>query len=226
MWNHGSRRVMTMAGGVMTLVLGMTSGRASAQSAWDVSTFGGVFAARSPVSGYEAPYDEWLHTGQIGVSVGRHLTRHLKIDAEAAATGTGRQFVQRFVVVNGFPTPIGAEAETSVRTVAAAATWQFFDNEWVHPFVTAGVQADMQRRAIRVWEQYSYGSDSRAPGTPTLIAREQHHGPETSVRVQPVIGGGVKAYMTPRTFLRADGRASFDGVRQSLAFRAGIGVDF
>ena len=114
---------------------------ASAQRRWDIAPFGGIVAVNAPVEGEADGYrEDWFHTGQWGVTMGWHLTTHLKLEIDAAATGTGTQFVQRFVTVPGQTGryPVGAEAETSVRSLGAQATWQFFDNEWVHPYVFGG----------------------------------------------------------------------------------------
>ena len=196
-----------------------------AQSAWDVAAFGGLLAVRSPVADNESAYEDWFHTGAYGFSVGRHLTRHFKVEIEASGSGTGHQFVSRFVTLPGSAAryPTSAGADTSLRSLSAAATWQFFDNEWVHPFLSAGVQADAQRRSVRVWQQPVYPGD---PRNPFVVIPEQREGPTTSTTWKPMIGGGVKVYVTPRAFIRADVRTTLGKAPQAAAFRGGLGIDF
>jgi hypothetical protein len=212
--------------GACLLVLGM-SATARGQTGWDVAVMAGVFAGHPQAEEHESR-DDWFHTGQGVVTVGRHLTPHLKLELEASATGTATQYLQRFVSVPGYVAryPVGGEAESSVRSLAAAVTWQFFDNEWVHPFVTAGVTADFDRRSARIWEQYYFPADPRVPGNRILVAPQGLEGPRTTTRMRGLIGGGVKVYVTERAFIRTDGRVSIGGRQQNVAFRVGVGIDF
>jgi hypothetical protein len=197
-----------------------------AQPAWDVSAFAGVFAGGVPSERDEPYADDWFHTGQAGGVVGRHITRHLKVELEAAGTGGGAQFVQQFVTVPGlsFPYPVGSEVTTSVRSIVGAVTWQFFDNEWVHPFVTTGVAVDFERRSIHVWEQRYYPGDPRAGSV--LIAAERRDGSHTTRVLRGLFGGGVKLYVHEKAFIRADGRLSLGANPANIALRIGAGLDF
>ena len=198
-----------------------------AQPAWDASAFVGVFAGSVPTAGDERYSDNWFHTGQAGVSVGRHITRHLKVELEAAGTGSGRQYVQQFVTVPGGPSqyPVSSEVTTAVRSLSGAVTWQFFDNEWVHPFVTAGAAADFERRSVHLWEQRYYPGDPRT-SSPVIVTPDRREGPETSLVTRALLGGGAKLYVHEKAFVRADGRLSLGANTHTVAFRIGIGVDF
>lgn len=200
---------------------------ANAQPAWDASGFVGVFAGSVPTAADERYSDDWFHTGQAGVIVGRHITKHLKVELEAAGTGRGRQFVQQVVTVPGIPPlyPVSSEVTTVVRTLAGSMTWQFFDNEWVHPFVTAGVAADFERRSVHVWEQRYYPGDPRT-SSPVLVTADRREGPETSRVMRGLLGGGAKLYVHERAFVRADGRMSLGANTDNVAFRIGVGIDF
>jgi hypothetical protein len=114
----------------------------------------------------------------------------------------------------------------SVRSLATAATWQFFDNEWVHPFVFAGLSADFDRTSVRVWPQHYYTGDPRVPGNQILVAAERHEGPHTTTRMRGLLGGGAKLYVLEHVFVRADGRLSIGARWQGVVFRIGGGVDF
>jgi hypothetical protein len=112
-----------------------------------------------------------------------------------------------------------------VRSLAAAATWQFRDNEWVHPFVQAGVSADFDRATVRSWEQFYYG-DIRSGQAPVRVADAVVEGPNTTHVLRGLVGAGAKVYVSERAFVRSDARWTFGRDSHNLAFRAGMGVDF
>lgn len=213
---------------VAALLVLVTSRTASAQGTWDVAAVGGLFVAHAPVAPDRQSYQDWFRTGVAGVAFGRYLTTNLKLEVEAGGTGVGRQFVQQFVTVPGYngPYPIGAEAETSTRSLSAVTAWQFFENQWVHPFLAAGVAADFERSSVRVWEQHYYTGDLRAPVSRLVIAPESRSGPETTLVVRGVVGGGAKLYVAERAFIRPDAQISLGTGKQHIAFRIGAGIDF
>ena len=188
----------------------------------------GIFAGHADDDDHEDYDGDWFHTGVGSVTVGRYFTPHLKVEFDATATGTGTQFIQHYVTVPGVAAryPVGAEAEMSLRSLGAAATWQFYENEWVHPFVFAGLSADFDRSSLRVWQQHYYNGDPRVPGNQILIAEERREGPHTTTRMRGVVGGGAKLYVLEQVFVRADGRVSIGVARQYVAFRVGAGFDF
>jgi hypothetical protein len=214
--------------GLLVLLLILCPRVVTAQSAWDLAAIGGVLGVHSPVADNQSSYEDWFHTGLYALNLGRHFTRHVKVELEVSGSGTARQYVSRFVAVPGLPGryPLNAEAETTLRSFSTAATWQFFDNEWVHPFLSAGVQADVERRTLRVWQQPIYPSDPRTAPNQFVVIPEQREGPSTSTTWRPVIGGGVKVYVTPRAFVRADARTTLGAAPQAVSFRGGVGFDF
>ena len=200
---------------------------AQAQSAWDVTGIAGLLSGYTPRSDGTRYQESWFQNAQGGVIIGRHLTPHLKVEVEATTTTKGNQYRDRSVAVPGYPYPypIVSEVSTSVRSLAGAVTWQFRNNEWVHPFVQAGIAADFDRLTVRTWEQFFYGT--RQPGAPPERIVEEHiEGPTTSRKLRAVLGGGAKVYFNERGFVRSDARWSFDRDRHNLALRVGVGIDF
>jgi hypothetical protein len=195
---------------------------------WDIAGTTGLFAGYRPREDVGTGYQElWFQNVQGGITLGRYLTRHLKLELEATTTSGGNQYRARLVTAPGvpYPYPISSEVTTSVPSIAAAVTWQFRQNEWVHPFVQAGVTADFDRETVRTREQFVYGTPT--PGAPPRrIVEERIEGPTTNRSLRAVLGGGAKLYVTPRTFVRTDGRWSFDRERQNVVARIGFGVDF
>jgi hypothetical protein len=210
---------------IITLV--PAQAQAQAQPTWDIAGTAGLFSGFTPRTSGTGFQESWFESVQGGVTVGRYLTPQVKVELDASVTGSGTQFRERLVTVPGypFPYPAGSEVTTSVRSVAAAAIWQFRDNEWVHPFVLAGISTDFDRITVRWWEQFHYGN----PGTgqpPYRVAEERTQGPDTTVAARALLGGGAKIYVTERAFVRTEARWTFDRDRHNLAFRAGFGVDF
>jgi hypothetical protein len=199
----------------------------AAQGQWDAAGTVGVFAAHTQRDERFRYQDDWFHAVQGGFIVGRYLSRSLKIEVDGSVTGRGRQYVDRLVTVPGYPYPypVVSESETSVRSVGAALTWQFRDNEWVHPFVRAGVSADFERHVLATWDQLFYPSDASF-GPPSRLASQGVEGPTTTTTARAMLGGGAKLYVSPRMFVRTEGMVSLGRARQHVTLRAGFGVDF
>jgi hypothetical protein len=195
---------------------------------WDVTFMAGFLAGHSDLQATRGYRDEWFHTGQGGITLGRHLSPHFKVDIEFTGSGEGSRFVDRYVTVPGssYPIPIGSEQQLSLRQVVTTATWQFLDNEWIHPFVQAGVAVDFDRVRTHTWRQEHYTGDPRLPGTRVVIAEEANEGPTTTTTARAVVGAGVKMYASPRIFVRTDARFGAGRRSQHLVFRVGVGVDF
>jgi hypothetical protein len=200
---------------------------AAAQPRWDATGTVGVLAAHTPLDVRFRYQDDWFHAWQGGFIVGRHVSRNLKVEVDGNVTGRGRRYVDRLVTVPGYPYPypVVSEAETSVRSVGAAVTWQFRDNEWVHPFVRAGVSADFERQLVRTWDQVFYPSDPSF-GPPTRLADQGVEGSTTTTSARAMVGGGAKFYVSPRMFLRTEGLVALGRARQNVTLRVGFGVDF
>jgi hypothetical protein len=212
-----------LAGMVVTvLTLGVV--HAEAQTQWDVAGTAGLVLAHAdgdPDTGYA---EDWSNAAQGGIVLGRYLSRHLKVELEASATTRGLQYASRQISVEGSPYPywLLTEVRTSVHSLGGVMAWQFRDNEWVHPFVLAGVSADWDDSIVHVPQQFYYGNP-RGPSVPII---DDHTEQRTDFHLRAVFGGGAKLYFTERTFMRADGRYTWNGDRQHLALRAGLGIDF
>ena len=206
------------------LMIALGTTRAHAQTAWDAAGFAGLFIAHTDADASRSYADDWSNAAQGGAVLGRYLTPHLKLELEASTTTRGVQHTSTPISVPGLSYPywLYTEVRTSVRSLSGVGVWQFRDNEWVHPFVLAGVSADWDASIINVPPQ-TYGGDPRA-----AVARVAEGSTEerTDLHVRGVFGGGAKLYFTERAFMRSDLRLTWGPDRQHLAFRAGIGIDF
>lgn len=206
------------------LALTLSSTAAEAQQRWDVAGSAGLFTSHVDAGAGDAYVEDWDNTVQGAVMVGHYLTRQLKLELEASATTRGAQYQSVPIVIPELPYPyfVYSELRTSVRSLSGTVAWQFRDNEWVHPFVLAGVSADWDDAVVHVPPQ-SYRGDLLVPPVPIAEGGRES---QTTTRARGVFGAGAKLYFTERAFVRGDGRLTWSRDRQSLAFRAGIGIDF
>jgi hypothetical protein len=197
---------------------------AEAQKQWDVAGTAGLFTSHVDASDAGGYSDDWDNTVQGTVAFGRYLSNQLKLELEASTTSRGVQYVSTPITVPELPYPylLFSEVRTSVRSLSGIVAWQFGDNEWVHPFVLAGLSTDWDDADVYVPPQ-PYRSDPRVPSMPINVGRTESR---TTRHVRGVFGGGAKLYFTERAFVRTDGRLTWHANRQSFAFRAGVGIDF
>ena len=210
----------------LLLALACTPARGEAQALWDSTALAALFAGHRPAGQSGGYREDWFQAAQGGVIVGRHVLGHLKVELEATATSGGSQFVSRPITLPGQPYPywLTSTETTSVRSVGAVAAWQFRDNEWVHPFVLAGVTADFDRTVAYTPEQF-FNGDPRAGALPQRLSDGRTE-ETTAVRAGAVIGGGAKLYFREHAFVRSDVRLAVGRDQQNVAFRAGVGLDF
>jgi hypothetical protein len=211
-------------GPAMVLVLMFSVAPAEAQHLWDVAGSAGLFTSHIDAGEAAGYADQWDHTAQGAIVVGRYLSRHLKLELEASTTSRGVRYASAAVTLPDlpYPYPVFSEISTSVRSLSGVVAWQFRDNEWVHPFVLAGLSADWDAVTAHVPPQ-SYRGDPRVPSIPIAEGGTES---ETTQRLRGVLGAGAKLYFTERAFVRTDGRLSWSPDRQNLSFRAGVGIDF
>lgn len=196
---------------------------------WDGTVLVGLLSGRPPSVPDSRSYsDDWFNTAEAGAVLGRHLTPHVKAELELWTSAEGRRFVEHYVQPPNYPypVPVGADQFTRVHEVSAALTYQFFENEWVHPFVQIGAAMDVDRLRTHTWPQSFYTGDPRLPGSQVVAAAEGGADHATTIRGRAIVGVGAKWYATPRIFVRTDARFAAGRGGQHLALRAGVGVDF
>ena len=100
------------------------------------------------------------------------------------------------------------------RRLAIGQHYQFFRNEWLHP--SAGVGLDL------TWEQTNRTDEIYS----AFPVRTTVHPSRTELLARPFATFALKAYITPRAFVRTDMKLVFDkGIDEAL-LRLAIGVDF
>ncbi len=161
-------------------------------------------------------YNDWYDTFALSVDAGRYWTPHLKTEIGATLTTEGTVYSQRQVSGRGgIPVFFSEEHRFSVRAVNLSAAYQFLDNQWAHPFLSAGVQLAWEREQVQQWPL-------SGPGLPVPVTQ-----PGTDFDVRPFISGGSKFYVSEQGFFRTDLSAAFDSRGAAIVWwRIGGGFDF
>ena len=194
--------------------------------AWDLAITAGWYSGQSaddPGPGYR---DDWHHTAEWRLTAGRYWTPHFKTDVEFGATGEGDRYLHRFITVPGSATvyPYSAQEFVQVRQGSARVTWQFLDNQWIHPYLSAGVSVDEERTRTHVYAPV-YSPDPRTP-TRVVGTAEHDEPPRAAYRTGVVLGGGAKWYVSPRVFIKTGAQVGVSRRGQTVSFLAGMGFDF
>ena len=84
--------------------------------------------------------DGSLGNYQLRLDAGRYWTPHLKLGLYAASGPRFRTTEIAYVDANGRPYPAVITTNARLVTVAPGVSYQFGDNAFMHPYVTAGVQ--------------------------------------------------------------------------------------
>lgn len=166
----------------------------------------------------------WDGAWGLQFDLGHYWTSHLKTEASAALLTNRRHYGYEELVVNGRPAQASWYGDARRGYVSGAVTWQFLDNAFAHPFVSAGVRlnvVDLHRRR----EGYAW---SWIGGPSTSFPIEPIDERKTLLQARPYVAAGYKSYFyNERTFLRSELSlgAGPHGVSQ-WGLRIGVGFDF
>ncbi len=165
--------------------------------------------------------DHWYGDGRYAGSIAYYWTRNLKTEFEHQWSGEGARYQQDFVNVGGAIHPFGREVFYQLQQSSLKVVWQFGDNLWVHPYVSAGAVLDIERR-------HSLSPPVYQPGIRgTVIIRppaDEDLG--THYRGGWTLGGGAKFYVTPKAFFNTGVIGSAAKRAATISVIAGFGVDF
>ena len=166
-------------------------------------------------------YDRWYAEGRYAGAIAYYWSRHLKTEYEYSISGEASRFVQDFVTLGGVPYPYGREEFHQLQQHSLRMVYQFRDNQWVHPYISAGVVMDVDSQKIRV--PITYQPSGR--GGVILV-----HNATNTDRVETqggvTIGGGAKFYMSKNAFFNAGAIGTYTRPSRTISLVAGFGVDF
>jgi hypothetical protein len=191
---------------------------------WDFDAGGGLhFEDESSIDGTHHEFGSWRGTGAVGLQGGRYWTSHVKTEAgllyATPDVDYGGEPVLLPDATTGFVT---YRVRTRVTHLSGAFTYQFFENVFAHPYVSAGARIGIGS-SHRTREGYATGY-TRGIVTYPIQPIEQRR---TIVQARPFAAAGFKSYLTERSFVRSELSAAFGrrGLAQ-LSIGLGFGVDF
>jgi hypothetical protein len=171
-------------------------------------------------------WNQWYAAPAIDGAAGRYWTPHFKTEFEVGTSGDGHIDGEDQTPVAGFSPAFARYREHTLRESAfgATAVYQFFDNQWVHPFVGGGAEVVRQRHTADALPPQTLRLAATIPATtlPPLPAIDA-----VGYSVRPLVMGGFKVYVSPRAFARIEVRTAFSIDRPlAVQWRGGLGVDF
>ena len=185
---------------------------------WDFSSSLGVLgASRTEFGGNSAGscscgnYAAWAWN----VDAGRYFTPHLKAEAGLMRT-TERSF---FNYTPYTPTGPNISTHRSVQptSVSGAFTYQFFENVFAHPYVSAGI------RVTSLFEESQTNVYASGFSGPPSVSKSSRR----STEVRPFVAAGYKSYFNERAYIRTEALAALDKKGFSHGtVRIGFGIDF
>ena len=181
---------------------------------WDVAGTVGLFGSSRRYFIRSNSYYGDPVTVAGNVDAGRYLTTHLKADVGVMTTHS-RSIYEYPSVYTG---PVYSYSIVKVRptTVSAAVTYQFFENVYAHPYVSAGLGFTSISE-----ERTSYSFDPSRGSQPTVVSNDRY------LQVRPFVAAGYKSYFNERAFMKSEllFAARPDGFSYAT-LRVGFGIDF
>ena len=170
-------------------------------------------------------WNDWYDAASFTGSAGYYWTPHLKAELDISTTTQGDIYTYEPLLVPGdsYPYPRPVQDFFRATAVSAGLAYQFFENQWFHPFIGTGVEAVAESSRRNLAQQLIPGRG----GIPPILQPAQTTEWQTAVTARPFVLGGFKWYVSERAFVRTDLRSSFssDGWK-SVVWRAGVGFDF
>jgi hypothetical protein len=190
---------------------------------WDVA---GQLSVLNRNKAELSQWDHWYSVAAMNATGGRYWTPHFKSEFEIGFAGEGTIDGEEETPVPGqsFPYPRYRDHRLREVTVGATALYQFFDNQWVHPFVGAGAELVRERHLADALPAVTIRFSTAVPNLqlPAVPAVDA-----VTYSVRPLLTGGFKFYMSPRAFVRADVRTALSTDKPAAwQWRGGIGFDF
>jgi len=187
---------------------------------WDAGGSLGVLVANRAAFGGDGLSDCYCGGESLSwagnIDFGRYFTQHWKAEAGLLWTTDRTFYSANYTYPQAFPFTSTAR---SVRptTISGAVTYQFLENVFAHPFISAGVH-------VTSFSEHSqtttYNPNFSAPPLRSSSSRKY-------TETRPFVAAGYKSYFNERVYMRSEILATFDmdGFSYATA-RLGIGFDF
>ena len=169
-------------------------------------------------------YNDWRTEGLFSARVGWYWTNHLKTSVDVATTSETEIYAPAQPVFTGITTLYpGSRFAFRGHHVAVSQIYQFGHNQWVHPFVAAGVDILAETRSQRDDPLFFYDPLTRQSRS---VRDPIEHPDHTDVRARAMVSAGLKAYVSRKTFFLTDVRMTFGRRAEEVQWGFGFGVDY
>ena len=188
---------------------------------WDLAGHAGWSASHKPDVGAE--WDDWYNAFAGGISAGHYLTPHVKAEIHAVEAREGRISSQDPISpTDAFPAFRSRERYFRTTSIGAGVSYQFFENQWFHPFAGGGLEVNREHHRIEVPQHFQ---TPRGAGGPGLAVPAVSFAPEVTYSARPFLTTGFKWYVAERAFVRASLQASIGRGGATNMWTTGIGAD-
>lgn len=222
-------RHMPLAAAFVAAAL-LTTGTAAAQqpaisltpgdpARWDIA--GSVGWLGADTTGLGTVGDDWYDAFAGQLSIGRYVTSHVKIEIHGGMTGEGRIYrVEQLALPGAPPAFLAQEHYFRNASVGAGLSYQFFDNQWFHPFAGGGIEVLRERDRVEMQPPFGPVPGRVLPALPTPPSLR------VTYTARPFVATGFKWYVVERAFVRTGVQASFfNRGTTHVVWSAGVGAD-
>ena len=174
-----------------------------------------------------SPYtsNDWHSQFGVSLAAGWYWTNHHKTEVDIGATTSTTVYTAEQILV--------APQQQTFRTtfssyesqrVSVTQLYQFRRNEWVHPFLGAGLDIVREQTSRRDDPLFSYDPISRQSRP---VREAVDYGQRSEILARGVLTAGVKAYLSRTVFALTDLRVGVGSRRvEDVQWRFGLGADF
>jgi hypothetical protein len=174
------------------------------------------------VSNLSERYDRWAsRRATLAGHIGVYWTEHWKTEATIERSNTQDRWQSFPVYLPSGEMLYGASVHRFQDTRASLGQfYQFGHNAWTHVLLGGGIGV-IHRQTTSEFEPLT-----RYDRVGPIVVQPGSTSSSASTWTGPFAAAAVKAYVTPRVFVRSDAQADFSSHLEALTFRVGVGVDF
>jgi opacity protein-like surface antigen len=166
----------------------------------------------------------WHGSLLLGASAGHYWTPHLKTEVEASWNSPRTREVFENIEREGVYTYALSDYRAHDARVGIAQLYQFGRNEWVHPYVGAGV--DVVRRVATISRLQQTRTVFVSPNRQIPVEIPGSREEKTTVFAQAILKTGLKMYVAEKTFFHTELKFGVQDDLDHLVWKFGMGVDF
>jgi hypothetical protein len=171
-------------------------------------------------------YGDWFPSGAGNIDVGRYWSNHLKTEVGLTFLSSREHGNTELVrLADGQMAYAFRTADAKQTQVSVAGSYQFFENAFAHPYVSAGARIGLLRIESTRSTRADVISNQLGVYRSVTISADERQSEE--IRVRPFVAIGSKSYFNEQVFVRPELMLSFNrgGVGQ-YAMKIGFGFDF